>query len=160
MSTDTEQVLQNSGDEIRTMLVAVDASTGAGRVISTAARLSRTSSEPTLHVAHVFRASRLDRARAGAPPVDTDAIEDAKAHLQALVRSARAQTRAEVMGHFLVGDPTAEVLRLCEQLHPELLVVGTHDHVGLERLILGSIAETLVRKAGCSVLVVRPRRGL
>jgi nucleotide-binding universal stress UspA family protein len=36
------------------------------------------------------------------------------------------------------------------------LVIGTHDHAGFERLILGSTAETLMRKAGCSVLVVRP----
>ena len=156
-NTDDERVLQNSGDDLRTILVAVDASAGATRVISAAARLSRISSEPALHVAHVFRASRLDHARAGAPHADSGIIEEAKEHLEAYVRSARAQTRAQITGHFLVGDPTGEILRLAGALRADVLVVGTHDHVGLERLILGSIAETLVRKAACSVLVVRPK---
>ena len=156
MSTEAAQVLRNSGEEIRTMLVAIDASAGAARVISTAARLSRVSPEPSVHVAHVYRTSRADHARAGAPHVAAEAIEEAKDHLEAFLRSARTQTRAPVSGHFLVGDPTHEVLKLADELHADLLVVGTHDHVGLERLILGSIAETLVRKAHCSVLVVRP----
>lgn len=156
MNTDSQRVLKNSGEEVKAIVVAVDASAGATRVIATAARLSRITPEPTVHVIHVFRASRFDTARAGAPRVPADAVEDAKDHLEAHVRSARAQTRSTVTGHFLVGDPTHEILRLCGELKPDLLVVGTHDHVGLERLILGSIAETLVRKAHCSVMVVRP----
>jgi universal stress protein A len=57
-----------------------------------------------------------------------------------------------------MGDPQTEILRICDQVSTDLLVIGTHDYHGLERLILGSIAETLVRKAHCSVMVVRPRK--
>jgi nucleotide-binding universal stress UspA family protein len=56
-----------------------------------------------------------------------------------------------------VGDPVAEILRMSQELEADFLVVGTHDATGFERLLLGSIAETLMRKAPCSVMVVRPK---
>jgi nucleotide-binding universal stress UspA family protein len=137
-------------------VVAVDSSLGAARVASTAARLSRSIPGATLHLVHVFRTSLLDRSRAGAPTASTDQIEEAKEQLAFHVRAAKKQCRNQVTGHFVLGDPTAEILRLSEELAADLLIVGTHDHVGFERLLLGSVAETLVRKAGCSVMVVRP----
>jgi nucleotide-binding universal stress UspA family protein len=153
---ESERPLENAGDEPRSVLVAVDSSLGAGRVLSTAARFSRSIPGATLHVVHVFRSSRLDHAHAGAPASGSDQLEEAKEHLAFHVRAAKKQCRNTVMSHFAVGDPTAEVLRLSAELGADLLIVGTHDHVGFERLLLGSVAETLVRKAGCSVMVVRP----
>ncbi len=93
----------------------------------------------------------------GTPTGNTDMIEDAKEQLEYHVRSIRKQCRAQVNGHFVLGDPAAEVLRLATDLDADLLVVGTHDYVGLERFLLGSVAESLMRKAGCPVLIVRPK---
>jgi nucleotide-binding universal stress UspA family protein len=149
--------LRNTEQDPRVILCAVDTSNGAARVLSMAARLARAFPEAILHVLHVFRTSRFDRAHAAAPSISPDALADAKDHLEFHVTSARAQCRNTVIGHFLVGDATHEVLRLVQELHAGLLVLGTHDHKGFERLLLGSTAETLVRKAGCSVLVVRPQ---
>lgn len=155
-STSADAPLENAGQEIERIVVAVDSSGSGGRVIATAARLSRAVPAAALHVVHVYKSSRADHARVGAPPVDTDAIADAKENLEAFVRSARRQCRNDVQGHFLVGDPTDEVLRLVDQTKADLLVVGTHDYSRFERLLLGSVAETLMRKAHCSILVVRP----
>jgi nucleotide-binding universal stress UspA family protein len=149
--------LRNSGEDPSVIICAVDTSNGANRVLSMGARLARAFPASTLHVLHVFRTSRFDRAHAAAPAVNPDALADAKENLEYHVNSARAQCRNDVVGHFQVGDPTAEVLRLVAALKADLLVVGTHDHAGFERLLLGSTAETLVRKSGCSVVVVRPR---
>ncbi|HEY3234804.1 MAG TPA: universal stress protein [Polyangiaceae bacterium] len=154
--TDADALL-NTEEEPKAILVAVDASAGAPRLVSAAARLSRSLPQAVLHVAHVFRTGRLDRARAGAPVPASDAMDEAKEYLESQVRSARRQCRNDALGHFVVGDPTRELLKLCTELKVDLLVVGTHDHFGFERLLLGSIAERLVRDAGCSVLVVRPR---
>jgi len=158
-STGADAPLENAGQEIETIVIAVDSSASGGRVIATAARLSRAVPAATVHVAHVFKASRADHARVGAPAINTDAMADAKENLESFVRSARRQCRNEVQGHFLVGDPTDEILKLVDQVKGDLLVVGTHDYTAFERLLLGSIAETLVRKAHCSTLVVRPARG-
>jgi universal stress protein A len=158
-SAPSEEALRNTGDDPSSLLVAVDSSNGATRVLSMATRLARTFPGASLHVVHVFRVGRFDRAHAGAPPPPTDALADAKDHLEAFVRAARSQCRNQVTGHFGVGNPLDEVLRLRAELEANLLVIGTHDHEGFERLLLGSVAEALVRKAGCSVLVVRPTKG-
>lgn len=42
----------------------------------------------------------------------------------------------------------------------DLLIVGTHGRRGFDRVLLGSVAEQLVRRAGCPVLVARPRNYL
>jgi len=148
--------LRNMGSDPEVIVCALDSSNGAVRVLAMAARLARAFPSAALHVLHVFRTSRFDRAHAAAPALDPNALADAKDQLEAHVRSARTQCRNSVIGHFQVGDPTSEVLRLITDLKAQLLVIGTHDHAGFERLILGSTAETLMRKAGCSVLVVRP----
>jgi nucleotide-binding universal stress UspA family protein len=148
--------LRNVGTDPEIIVCALDASNGAVRVLAMAARLARAFPSAALHILHVFRTSRFDRAHAAAPALDPNSLADAKEELEAHVRSARTQCRNSVIGHFQVGDPTSEVLRLIMELKAQLLVIGTHDHAGFERLILGSTAETLMRKAGCSVLVVRP----
>jgi len=158
MSSDSSEPLRNTGDDPEVIMAALDSSNGSTRVLAMAARLARAFPAATLHVAHVFRTARFERAHAGLPAASADAIADAKDHLEAHVRSARLQCRNNVTGHFLVGDPTNEILRVGSEARADILVVGTHDHSGFERLLLGSIADNLTRKAGCSVLVVRPTK--
>ena len=57
------------------------------------------------------------------------------------------------------GDPVAEILRLAQESGADLIVLGTHGRTGLGRLLMGSVAEQVVRGAPCSVLVVKmPKR--
>ncbi len=110
----------------------------------------------TLHVLHVLRASRFNRARVGVPATPRSVVEDARrTHLDSRVREAKTHCTAEVVGHFAVGNPTNELLRLCTEVEANLLVIGTHEHNGLEWLLLGSISAALVRRAPCPVFVVR-----
>ena len=53
------------------------------------------------------------------------------------------------------GGVVASVVRAVEERRADLLVVGTHGRTGLSRLLLGSVAEKLVRLVDCSVLVAR-----
>ena len=57
----------------------------------------------------------------------------------------------------LPGAPADEIIRFVREHGQDLLVVGTHGRRGVERLLLGSVAERVVREAPCSVLVVRGR---
>ena len=59
----------------------------------------------------------------------------------------------------LEGPVASSIVACAEELGAELIVVGTHGRTGLARLTLGSVAEHVIRNAGCSVLAVRsPRR--
>jgi nucleotide-binding universal stress UspA family protein len=55
-----------------------------------------------------------------------------------------------------LGHPTAELLRIAEEHGAGLIVVGSHGQTGIERFLMGSVSERILRHAPCSVLVVRP----
>ena len=63
--------------------------------------------------------------------------------------SVRAERRLEE------GDPVSEILRVAGESGADLVVMGTHGRTGLPRLLMGSVAELVVRKAKCPVLTVR-----
>jgi nucleotide-binding universal stress UspA family protein len=50
-----------------------------------------------------------------------------------------------------------EVLRAARRLHCDLIVLATHGRTGLKHVLMGSVAENVVRRAPCPVLIVRPR---
>jgi nucleotide-binding universal stress UspA family protein len=56
----------------------------------------------------------------------------------------------------LGGVPAGEIVRFAREFGCDLLVLGTHGRTGLGHLILGSVAEAVIRAAPCPVLVVRP----
>jgi nucleotide-binding universal stress UspA family protein len=54
-----------------------------------------------------------------------------------------------------VGDAATEILDLARAAHCDLIVIGTHGRTGLRRLLMGSVAEQILRNAPCPVLTVR-----
>jgi nucleotide-binding universal stress UspA family protein len=53
------------------------------------------------------------------------------------------------------GSPTEVILRTAEEVHADLIVMGTHGRTGLGRLLLGSVAEAVLRQAPCPVLTAK-----
>jgi len=53
------------------------------------------------------------------------------------------------------GHPDEVIVQVADELGVDLLVIGTHGRTGLTRFLLGSVAEHIVRRAGCDVLVAR-----
>ena len=81
--------------------------------------------------------------------------------------SAAAMARERV-GHLRPGDtpkvevitgravlPFVAIMRAADEYQPELIVIGTHGHAGLSRLLMGSTAEKVLRHASCHVLIVK-----
>jgi nucleotide-binding universal stress UspA family protein len=63
---------------------------------------------------------------------------------------------AVVVEHLLTeGDPTTQILGTAKQNHCDLIVMGTHGRTGVSRLLMGSVAEQVLRKAACPVLTVK-----
>ncbi len=61
---------------------------------------------------------------------------------------------------FLEGDPASQIVRYAADASMDLIVMGTHGRTGLERLLMGSVAERVMRDAPCSVLVVKLPKGI
>jgi len=53
------------------------------------------------------------------------------------------------------GDPAAVILRVVETTPCDLIVMGTHGRTGLSRVLMGSVAEEVVRRASCPVLTLK-----
>jgi nucleotide-binding universal stress UspA family protein len=67
--------------------------------------------------------------------------------------------RIPVTHVLLEGDPASEIVRYGRDAVIDLIVMGTHGRTGVERLLMGSVAERVLRDASCSVLVVKLPRG-
>lgn len=59
----------------------------------------------------------------------------------------------------LEGDPASEIVRYATEQKADVIVIGTHGRTGVDRLVLGSVAERVMREAPCSVLVVKLGKG-
>jgi nucleotide-binding universal stress UspA family protein len=68
--------------------------------------------------------------------------------------------RIPVHHAFLEGDPASEIVRYAADAGIDLIVMGTHGRTGLERQLMGSVAEKVMRDAPCSVLVVKLPKGM
>lgn len=55
------------------------------------------------------------------------------------------------------GHPAEQIVALATEIDADLIVLGTHGRSGLERVMLGSVAEAVTRRAPCGVFVIRPR---
>ncbi|HEX3383431.1 MAG TPA: universal stress protein [Paraburkholderia sp.] len=69
---------------------------------------------------------------------------------------AEVPCRSELIESDSLSDDVASiVLRHAEQIHADLLVMGTHGRRGVQRLVIGSVAERVLRFSRCPVLLMR-----
>jgi nucleotide-binding universal stress UspA family protein len=94
-----------------------------------------------------------------APPPPPPSVEQRQA-VQEQLHRIKPPDSAIVVEHLLEeGDPATAILQVAQERRCELIVMGTHGRTGLPRLLMGSVAEQIVRKAPCPVLTVRlPQR--
>jgi nucleotide-binding universal stress UspA family protein len=64
-----------------------------------------------------------------------------------------------VKTHIVQGIAYREIVKKAAQDRADMIVLGTHGRTGMQHLLLGSVAEKVVRLAGCPVLTVRFSRG-
>ncbi len=95
------------------------------------------------------------------PLSDTGNGKADRAYWQNLLEQIRPIDPTIPISHVLVeGDPATEIVRYTHDAGFDLVVMGTHGRTGLERLLMGSVAEKVMRDAPCSVLVVKLPRAL
>ena len=87
--------------------------------------------------------------------VRTDPSEEALTHLQDLIPDAGRGTWDVALA---VGHPADAVVRVAQERNVDLIVMATHGRTGLQHVLLGSVAEMVVRLAPCPVLTVRYKR--
>jgi len=94
-----------------------------------------------------------------APPPPPPSAEQRQA-VQEQLHRIKPPDVAIVLEHLLEeGDPATAILQVAQDRQCELIVMGSHGRTGLGRLLMGSVAEQVLRKASCPVLTVKtPQR--
>jgi nucleotide-binding universal stress UspA family protein len=135
-----------------TILAGIDYSETSSLVVQQAIELARQKDAGELHFLHV---------KPGSEGAD-EGRDVRRAELQEWL--AARMTGADgvpytvrVVAHEANGDPGHVILEMASELLADVVVVGTHGRKGVQRLLMGSVAETVVRSCGCPVLVVRPK---
>jgi len=143
------------------ILAAVDGSEPSMRAYREAMRLAA-DQHAVLRVAHVIDLGLALVPWADGAVIDYDALETALREsgariLEAAVAEARTTgSEAEtVLLETDVDNPAAEILTEATRWGADLIVMGTHGRHGLAHLILGSVAEGVVRRASVPVLLLR-----
>jgi nucleotide-binding universal stress UspA family protein len=141
------------------IVCATDFSPSSNAGCELAARLARRIGEP-LVLLHAIEPLALGfPAVPLAPPgLELALKEAAEARLEEK-RRALAAGGVEVTARVLLGPAAQAILDVAAAAKAHLIVVGGHGRRGLARLFLGSVAETVVKEAGCPVLVAREDTG-
>jgi nucleotide-binding universal stress UspA family protein len=142
---------------LRTVLCPTDFSDVSARAETYAAALAR-HYDASLQLLHVDPPMPV-MAPYGEIPVDARLFEEQREVAEAELVKAGERARAgglTVETTMKGGHPAREILALADRAQADMLVIGTHGRGGVEHLLLGSVAEKIMRKASCPVLVVPP----
>jgi universal stress protein A len=87
-------------------------------------------------------------------PVEEDLVKAAQDDLVPVLEEAR-KNGLDVQADVMIGVPVDVILQQISDLDASLLIMGSHGKSGLSRLLMGSVAEGVVRKANVPVLIVK-----
>lgn len=143
---------------MKTIVVALDFSDASGPVLDSAAKIAGAFGA-TLHLVHVVEPEPTYSAY-GFTPEEFPAIHVFQKEARARAEAALSEKRKTLEGvlkvetHLLEGNPKHALLEFGTANEADLVVLGSHGHGVVASMLLGSVAEGLVRKAEIPVLVV------
>ena len=125
---------------VKKILAATDFSAPSNKALEAALALAQHFGA-RLHVLHVA--------------ADALAQQTAQAKLESL--TAEAFEGVHMVRAMSVGQAAPEIVRYAEREKIDVIVLGTHGRSGLARILMGSVAEAVVRAAPCQVLTIGPK---
>ena len=156
-----------SNSEIRFLIVVgIDYSPASDLALERALELAAARSRAEVHVVNVVRLyggqALLDGSGESSSGIESVTLADATNRVERYAEQRRqafseSLDSVSVRTHLRLEAPAHEIAQLAADLEADLVVVGTQGRRGIARLLLGSVAEDVVRLAPCPVLVVRPK---
>jgi nucleotide-binding universal stress UspA family protein len=145
--------------QITRILVPTDFSAASDAALTYARSLARQFGA-SINLVHVFEDPFTSGAFVGDGTVMLPA--DLRRSLETLALEQLAARHQEHLGmlplsstHLLTGAPARTIVEHARETHADLIVMGTHGRTGLGHMLLGSVAEKVVRTATCPVLTAR-----
>jgi nucleotide-binding universal stress UspA family protein len=140
---------------IRTILFPTDFSSCNEAALKLASTLAA-ESQALVYVAYVHDIQHLSASMGEAAYLYESQWKEELTSAQSQLSQVLPTVPAVNYRHVLLsGSPVPELLQFADEHDVDLIVMGSHGRSGLSRLILGSVAEGVMRKAKCPVLVVK-----
>lgn len=108
-----------------------------------------------LHVLDFVEAGYDAPPEAELPGYWSDWHEEAREAAEEKFEAARALVDADLRTETVVGRPAQAIVEYADEHDVDAIVMGSHGRTGISRVLLGSVAETVVRRASVPVTVVR-----
>jgi nucleotide-binding universal stress UspA family protein len=144
---------------VRRVLVATDFSEHADRALAVGVRFAK-ALRATVELVHIYPTSLFEVTPPFQPPVVTEPSPEVMASIERMLETRAAQVRSAglecVTASWGARKPDEAIVERAEKTGADLMVMGTHGRSGLAHALIGSVAERVVRKARCPVLVVPP----
>jgi nucleotide-binding universal stress UspA family protein len=147
--------------EIRQILAPTDFSESSQQAVAYAFEMAQTFRAKLL-LLHVIEMPAYPIDGFVPPSVGTTLLEDLERQAQldlAQVLPGPQDDKVEVTRQVVVGIPYRKLAEVAAAEKTDLIVMATHGRTGLSHLVMGSVAERVVRTAPCPVLTIRPSGG-
>jgi nucleotide-binding universal stress UspA family protein len=147
-------------DGVRNVLVPTDGSAGVEPAVAAGLDAAEAFGA-TVHALYVadVRTFFTDDADATPPDPALDLLEDRGEKATDAVAERATERGLDAETGVVDGVPTSAIVDYAADREMDLVVMGTHGRTGIDRLLLGSVAEGVIRQADCPVLTVRRSDG-
>lgn len=144
--------------EFKRILFATDFSETSQKALEAARRL-RDQMSAELEVLHVFDKEAFDTPlpygmMPGAATWSQEHVTKIREHAQKHLDDVRVQL-GDVDGHFVEGNAGEEIVHYAEARDVDLIVMGTHGFKGMRRVLMGSVAEYVLRHTDRALLTIK-----
>jgi nucleotide-binding universal stress UspA family protein len=143
--------------DVKTILVPSDFSEHSAKALATAIDLAKVFGAK-VEIVHAFLLQPPMVTMQGGYTIPDHYFEEirtrAKQEVEKLAQEQSA-SGVDVSGQAIESPPSTGILEVAEKIEPDLIVMGTRGQTGLKHVLLGSVAERVVRMANCPVMTVK-----
>lgn len=142
--------------EINKIIVPVDFLTNVDKLVAYSASMAEKLSA-VVHFIHVVTFPVGD-VMVGAPfavEYEEKMLTDAQVRMSNLLED-NSESCPGCTGEVVKGDPVDKIVEIAEMKDSDLIIISTHGARGLEKILLGSVAERVLKRAHCPVLIMNP----
>lgn len=141
------------------IVVPVDFMKNADKLVDYSIKMAEKLSV-AIHFIHVVTNPAAD-AMIGAPfaaEYEGKMLSDAQERMANLLKD-NSERCPNCTGEVVFGDPVDKIIETAQEKQADLIIISTHGARGLEKILLGSVAERVLKQAHCPVLIMNPFRG-
>jgi len=143
-----------TSDLFRSIVIATDGSENTQKAISYGIKIAKLS-RATVHALHVVDTSSISQSWTAGKETIYEILKKSGQKATSKVKECGEASGVEVKEVLLEGHPSEEIIDFAENSDIDLIVMGTLGKTGLDRFLMGSVAEKVVRNSKVPVLVVR-----